>query len=69
MRYITYFTFDDLVDKHNEVIEKSGGNVGILNEGLLRGCLEFICNDDYYPDFEDKLTHLIFSIAKESWIL
>ncbi len=64
MRYITYFTFDDLVDKHNEVIEKSGGNVGILNEGLLRGCLEFICNDDYYPDFEDKLTHLIFSIAK-----
>lgn len=64
MRYITYFTFDDLVDKHNEVIEKSGGNVGILNEGLLRDCLEFICNDDYYPDFEDKLTHLIFSIAK-----
>ena len=64
MRYITYFTFDDLFDKHNEVIEKSGGNVGILNEGLLRGCLEFICNDDYYPDFEDKLTHLIFSIAK-----
>lgn len=64
MQYITYFEFDDLVAKHNEVIEKSGGSTGVFNEGLLKGCLEFIQDDIYYPDFEDKITHLVFSIAK-----
>ena len=26
--------------------------------------MEHIQNDDYYPDFEDKITHLVFSINK-----
>ncbi len=64
MRYITYFDYDDLVDKHNEVINKSGGVTGVFNDGLLKGCLEFIRDDVYYPEFEDKITHLVFSIAK-----
>lgn len=64
MQYITYFDYDDLLNKHNEVIEKSGGVTGVFNEGLLKGCLEFIKDDVYYPDFEDKITHLVFSIAK-----
>lgn len=64
MRYITYFDYSDLVNKHNEVIEKSGGSTGVFNERLLKGCLDFIKDDVYYPDFEDKITHLVFSIAK-----
>lgn len=64
MQYITYFDYDDLITKHNEVIKKSGGATGVFNEGLLKGCLEFIRDDVYYPDFEDKITHLVFSIAK-----
>jgi death-on-curing protein len=61
---VNYFGFDDLVKKHDEVIDKSGGIKGILSNDLLRGCLDFIRNDDYYPTFDDKITHLVFSIAK-----
>lgn len=64
MNYITYPTYDDLLDKHDEVIRKSGGVVGVFNENLLRGFLDFIQDDIYYPSFEEKLTHLVFSIAK-----
>lgn len=64
MNYIIYPTYDDLLDKHNEVIRKSGGVMGVFNENLLRGFIEFIQNDVYYPSFEEKLTHLVFSIAK-----
>lgn len=64
MNYIIYPTYDDLLDKHNEVIRKSGGTMGVFNENLLRGFIEFIQNGVYYPSFEEKLTHLVFSIAK-----
>lgn len=64
MQYITYFDYNDLITKHNKVIRKSGGAMGVFNEGLLKGCLGFIRDDIYYPDFEDKITHLVFSIAK-----
>jgi len=30
----------------------------------LKSVLEHIQNDDYYPNFEDKLTHLFFTINK-----
>ena len=64
MNYIIYPTYGDLLDKHNEVIRKSGGAMGVFNENLLRGFIEFIQNDVYYPSFEEKLSHLVFSIAK-----
>ena len=64
MKYITYPTYDDLLEKHNEIIRKSGGTTGVFNENLLQGFLDFIQNDIYYPSFEEKLTHLVFSIAK-----
>lgn len=64
MNYITYLTYDDLLEKHNEIIRKSGGVIGVLNENLLQGFLDFVRNDVYYPNLEEKLTHLVFSIAK-----
>ena len=36
----------------------------MLNVGALESILKHIQNDDYYPDFEDKLTHLVFAINK-----
>lgn len=30
----------------------------------LNSIIEFIKNDDYYPELEDKVTHLMFSINK-----
>ncbi|MBF1038368.1 MAG: type II toxin-antitoxin system death-on-curing family toxin [Candidatus Nanosynbacter sp.] len=64
MNYIIYPTYGDLLNKHNEVIRKSGGTMGVFNENLLRGFIEFIQNNVYYPSFEEKLSHLVFSIAK-----
>lgn len=64
MNYIIYPTYGDLLNKHNEVIRKSGGTMGVFNENLLRGFIEFIQNNAYYPSFEEKLSHLVFSIAK-----
>jgi death-on-curing family protein len=64
VNYIIYPTYGDLLNKHNEVIRKSGGTMGVFNENLLRGFIEFIQNNVYYPSFEEKLSHLVFSIAK-----
>lgn len=61
---IQYFDYDILNEKHNEVLKKSGGLSGVHDKNLLMGFLDFIRNDDYYPTFEQKLTHLVFSIAK-----
>jgi death-on-curing protein len=38
--------------------------VGIKDQGQLESPLEHIQNDLYYPEIEDKLTHLVFSINK-----
>ncbi|MEG2402934.1 MAG: type II toxin-antitoxin system death-on-curing family toxin [Muribaculaceae bacterium] len=57
---------EDLAQKiHQETVDKSGGgSYDVLNIGYLYSALEHIQNDDYYPSFEDKLTHLIWSINK-----
>lgn len=34
------------------------------NLALLESPLEHIKNDDYYPDFQSKLCHLVFSVNK-----
>ncbi|MBS9767024.1 MAG: type II toxin-antitoxin system death-on-curing family toxin [Flavobacteriaceae bacterium] len=65
MNNIIYISYEQAKDVHVKTIEKSGGgDYGILNLGLLSSVLEHIQNDDYYPTFEDKLTHLIWSINK-----
>lgn len=64
MEKFLYFDYLTLLEKHDEVLAKTGGVSGILNEKLIRGCLDFIQNDEYYPTAEDKLTHLVYSISK-----
>ena len=49
---------------HDEIIAISGGRSGVLNAGALGSIIHHIKNDDYYPEFEDKLTHLLFEINK-----
>lgn len=68
-RYI-YPDFESIVEKHdNEVIKKSGGRLGILDDGLIRSCIDFIQSDKYYESFEAKLTHLVYSLAKNHGFL
>ena len=41
-----------------------GGAEGILDFGKIESVLTHIQNDDYYPTFVDKLTHLFFCVCK-----
>ncbi|ECD2355169.1 type II toxin-antitoxin system death-on-curing family toxin [Salmonella enterica subsp. enterica serovar Braenderup] len=61
-----YFYFDVTyaVITHDWIIEESGGLKGTKDIGQLESPLEHIQNDWYYPEIEDKLTHLVFSINK-----
>lgn len=61
---ILYFDIDHAVSVHDWIIEKSGGKTGIHDLGSLEGALCHVKNDEYYPTFEHKLAHLIFSINK-----
>lgn len=61
MPQLRYITLDEAIEIHKKTIEKSGGGAfGHLDLGKLDSVLAHIQNDDYYPDFEDKLTHLFF---------
>ncbi|EGQ8650149.1 type II toxin-antitoxin system death-on-curing family toxin [Vibrio cholerae] len=59
-----YFDVEYAVKTHDWIIETTGGSHGFENIGLLESPLNHIQNDDYYPEVEDKLTHLVFSINK-----
>lgn len=56
---------DNLIEKiHSNTIDISGGGEkGIIDIGRLQSVLFHIQNDDYYPNFADKLTHLFFCIC------
>jgi death on curing protein len=61
----TYLTLDQAINIHEKTVQVSGGGaLGHLDLGMLEGVLEHIQNDDYYPTFEEKLTHLFFSACK-----
>ncbi|WP_180060007.1 type II toxin-antitoxin system death-on-curing family toxin [Acinetobacter sp. YH12135] len=59
-----YFDLHYAIATHDWIIENTGGMVGIKDQGQLESPLEHIQNDLYYPEIEDKLTHLVFSINK-----
>lgn len=59
-----YFGTKDAVEKHDWIIENSGGSPGVRDLGLLESPLQHIQNDLYYPTFHEKLTHLVFSVNK-----
>ena len=62
---IIYMTTEMVIHTHAKTVELSGGGtVGRLDEGKLESILTHIQNDDYYPNFCDKLTHLFFSICQ-----
>jgi len=60
-----YLTIEEAVQTHKLTVEKSGGGSdGILDVGPLESVIEHIQNDDYYPTFDAKLTHLFFCACK-----
>jgi death-on-curing protein len=59
-----YFDLHYAIELHDWIIEKSGGFSGVNNLGLLDSALQHIQNDLYYPNIQDKLTHLVFAVNK-----
>ncbi|MEO5990908.1 MAG: type II toxin-antitoxin system death-on-curing family toxin [Ferruginibacter sp.] len=64
MKVILYFDAAHAISVHDEIINKSGGFMGIRDLGQLESILEHIQYDLYYPTFEDKLTHLFYAVNK-----
>lgn len=59
---IIYLTLDQAKAIHAKTIQYSGGGTTEpLDTGKLESVLAHIQNDDYYPTFIDKLTHLFFA--------
>ena len=60
-----YLNFEQVKEAHDLALKLSGGgNVDILNPGQIDSVLSHIQNDDYYPEFVDKVTHLFFCLCK-----
>ena len=61
MDSINYITIEQALDIHAKTVKYSGGGaLGHFDLGRLESVLEHIQNDEYYPTFVDKLTHLFF---------
>ena len=62
---VIYINIEQALSIHVKTVQVSGGgSLGTINTGLLESVLEHIQNDDYYPTFEDKLTHLIYAVNR-----
>ena len=62
---LLYLTLKQAIETHAKTVEISGGGaLGHLDVEQLGSCLEHIQNDDYYPTFEEKLTHMFFCANK-----
>jgi len=60
-----YINIDDAISIHEKTVQVSGGgSLGTINTGSLESVLEHIQNNDYYPTFEEKLTHLVYAVNR-----
>lgn len=59
-----YFKAENAIEIHDKIIAISGGLSGLKDYGNIDSPLTHIQNNLYYPTFEDKLTHLVFSFNK-----
>ncbi len=58
---LVYITLEQAEAIHRKTIQYSGGGTyEHFDLGRLESVLQNIQNDDYYPTFEDKITHLFY---------
>lgn len=61
MSSYSYITIEEALSIHLKTVENSGGGLTqCIDSRKLESILCHIQNDDYYPAFVDKLTHLFF---------
>ena len=63
---MNYINIKEAIELHEDVIRESGGLNGYNKKsiGYLESALEHIQNDDLYPEFVDKICHIIFACVK-----
>lgn len=61
-----YLSLQEAQTMHDDIINEIGGLKGVNPQqiGLLESALYQIQNNDYYPSFLEKLTHLMFACVK-----
>lgn len=65
MEGIVYLDIEQAIKIHEKTIKYSGGGTyEYFDLGRLESVLQNIQNDLYYPTFEEKITHLFFSVCK-----
>ena len=57
-----YFDTTHAIAVHDAIINESGGLHGIAKHGQLDSVFDFVQNDMYYVEIEDKITYLFFAI-------
>lgn len=65
MADLRYIDLAEAIRLHQKTVEHSGG--GTLEHfdlGRLDSVLHNIQNDDYYPTFAEKITHLFYSVCE-----
>ncbi|HEY5510984.1 MAG TPA: type II toxin-antitoxin system death-on-curing family toxin [Prolixibacteraceae bacterium] len=62
---VLFINIEQALSIHEKTVQVSGGgSLGTINTGTLESVLEHIQNDDYYPTFEEKLTHLVYAVNR-----
>jgi len=65
MNEFNYISPDEVRITHAKTIEYSGGGtIAEIDFARLEGVLINIQNDDWYPSFIDKLTHLFYCVCE-----
>lgn len=61
MEGLNYISLEQAINIHAKTIKYSGGGIcRQIDVGKLDSVLQHIQNDEYYPTFSKKLTHLFF---------
>lgn len=61
---MVYLNIDDLLQYYSDTIDQSGGGMsGVRELSGLEKTLYFVQDDEYYPQFEDKLTYLVWGLC------
>lgn len=62
---LTYIDYDEALAIYYKTVDKSGGGMaGVRDEGGIRSTLDFVQDDDYYPEIADKAAYLMFSLCR-----
>lgn len=65
MEFNYFKSIDDIIAIHSKTVAISGGgSEGIIDLGSIECAIDQIQDDLYYPEFEHKLTHLIWVANK-----